>query len=163
MISQNLKNTFDLLTRRTLKTAEGEEEECGDDIENLSCNKDESTSPVEEHTSKLVDEPSEPINASLRQDADQIECTTESVGKLIIDEVKEETSNTDTELQKETTNVQSTGEESISAIPIISKENDKPRDTKISQKGKDILTLLKFQGCNHVIDIFAKKNRNIYF
>ena len=111
----------------------------------------------------MVDEPSEPINASLRQDADQIECTTESVGKLIIDEVKEETSNTDTELQKETTNVQSTGEESISAIPIISKENDKPRDTKISQKGKDILTLLKFQGCNHVIDIFAKKIETFIF
>ena len=28
MISQNLKNIFDLLNRRTLKTAEGEEEEC---------------------------------------------------------------------------------------------------------------------------------------
>ena len=134
-----------------------QEEECGDDIENLSCNKDESTSPVEEHTSKQVDEPSEPINASLRQDPDQIECTTESVGKLIIDEVKEETSNTDTEIQKETTDVQSTEEESISAIPIISKENDKPRDTKIPQKGKDILTLLKFQGCKHVIDILQKK------
>mgnify|MGYP001397306566 CR=1 FL=1 len=115
-----------------------EEEERGDDIENLSCNKDEPTSTVETHTSKQVDEPSEPINASLRQDADQIECTTESVGKLIIDEVKEETSNTDTEIQKETTDVQSTEEESISAIPIISKENDKPRDTKIPQKGKDI-------------------------
>jgi len=114
-----------------------EEEECGDDIENLSCNKDESTSPVEEHTSKQVDEPSEPINASLRQDPDQIECTTESVGKLIIDEVKEENSNADTEIQKETTNVQSTEEESISAIPIISNENDKPRDTKIPQKELD--------------------------
>ena len=53
--------------------------------------------------------------------------------------------------------MQSTEEESISAIPIISKENDKPRDTKIPQKGKDILSLLKFQGCNHAIDIFAKK------
>merc|ERR1712141_135355 len=61
----------------------------------------------------------------------------ESVGTLIIDEVKEETSNTDTEIQKETTNVQSTDEESISAIPIISNENDKPRDTKIPQKELD--------------------------
>ena len=53
--------------------------------------------------------------------------------------------------------MQSTEEESISAIPIISNENDKPRDTKIPQKGKDILTLLKFQGCKHVIDILQKK------
>jgi len=35
------------------------------------------------------------------------------------------------------TNVQSTEEESISAIPIISNENDKPRDTKIPQKELD--------------------------
>jgi len=56
---------------------------------------------------------------------------------IISKEIKEETSNTDTEIQKETTNVQSTEEESISAIPIISNQNDKPRDTKIPQKELD--------------------------
>ena len=58
--------------------------------------------------------------------------------------------------------MQSTEEESISAIPIISNENDKPRDTKIPQKGKDILTLLKFQGCKHVIDILQKNSKQLF-